>query len=62
MVKLVDEYCEGCTYLTEIHYDDVRSACYYNVITDRKKPCKCGKGCTEKRTGMREKPRPFESN
>ena len=61
MVKLVDKYCEGCIYLTDMHYDDVRSACYYIVITGKRRPCKCGKGCTVKRTGEKEKPKPFES-
>lgn len=62
MVKLVDEFCEGCIYLTDMHYDDVRSACYYSVIEGKAKPCKCGKGCTVKRIGERGKPAPFTTN
>ena len=61
MVKLVDEFCEGCIYLTDMHCDEVKSACYYNVIANKKKPCKCGTGCTVKVTGEKERPKPFES-
>ena len=58
-IKLVDEYCEGCIYLTDFHFDNVKSICYYNVINDKKRPCKAGQGCTEKCVGKR-KPTPVD--
>lgn len=62
MVKLVDEFCEGCIYLVDMHLDSVKSVCYYIVITGKRRPCKCGKGCTVKRTGEKARPIPFGSN
>ena len=53
-VKTTDDYCEGCIYRTVVHiFSSHNSACYYNVITGKKRPCKAGSGCTVKRVGKR---------
>ena len=54
MVKTVDDYCDGCAYLIDMHYDNVKSACFYNVIENKRKPCKCGEGCTVREIGERK--------
>lgn len=54
--SVCDDYCLGCTHLTEVHWGGVTKACYYRINTGKKRPCPAGKDCTEKEIGTR-KPR-----
>lgn len=53
MEKLVDEYCKGCIFLSQIHWPGFGRShcCDYIGYHGHSRGCPPGKGCTQKYTG-----------
>jgi hypothetical protein len=42
-----DEFCDDCYYYRNV-YPGLGRCCHYILMTDKKRPCDPGKGCTVK--------------
>lgn len=51
--KVCDKNCHNCVYYHSWH--DVNKHCNYYLMTDKRRPCDPGEGCTVKVTRKRER-------
>lgn len=55
MNGVCDRFCKGCIYCNGTSGDyNGSSCCTYYLVTDKRRPCPAGTGCTVKNTGKKK--------
>ena len=57
---LCDSYCDGCVFSQRENGAGGMRLCTYYFVTDIRRPCPAGQGCTVKQTGKKVKKWSYE--
>lgn len=58
---ICDDFCEGCVFNQNVS-GDWSTCCVYYLVTNIRRPCPAGAGCTVKKTGKKVSKWSYEDN
>ena len=62
MASICDEYCDGCIYSQREGGSVGLRICTYYLVTDIRRPCPAGSGCTVRKNGRKANRWSYEAN